>query len=166
MMPRPTPKPSNSPSPNPTTCLFTTSSPSGRPESRRSTPSRGNRSGTGRTSGGKRAAGRSACSGWCDERRTSASPSSSRSVPCVPSLSPLPLARCAGQLLAADQNCRFAAEGHAHFPQQRVRLVVLVRRGHEHDVHAVHLRDLVVVDLREDQLLLDAERVVAAAVER
>src|SRR4051812_34753377 len=38
-------------------------------------------------------------------------------------------------------------------------------RGHERDVHAAGDVDLVVVDLREDRLLGDAERVVAAPVE-
>jgi hypothetical protein len=46
------------------------------------------------------------------------------------------------------------------------RLVVLLRRRHERDVQAVNLLDHVVVDLREDHLLLDAERVVATTVER
>src|SRR4029450_7674158 len=58
-----------------------------------------------------------------------------------------------------------AAERHAELPEERERLVVLVRGGHEGDVHAVDLVDHVVVDLREDHLLLHAERVVAATVE-
>src|SRR5215212_817140 len=59
-----------------------------------------------------------------------------------------------------------AAERHAELAQQRERLVVARRRGDEGDVHPVDLIDHVVVDLREDHLLLDAERVVAAPVER
>ena len=34
-----------------------------------------------------------------------------------------------------------------------------------HDIHAADLVDLVILDLGEDQLLLDAEAVVASAVE-
>ena len=51
----------------------------------------------------------------------------------------------------------FPAERHAQLAQQRERLVVLARRRDERDVHAVDLLHLVVVDLREDHLLLDAE---------
>ena len=42
-----------------------------------------------------------------------------------------------------------------------MRQVVAPGRGHDRDVHPVDLLDLVVVDLGEDHLLLDAERVVA-----
>ena len=41
----------------------------------------------------------------------------------------------------------------------------VLRRGADHDVHAPDSIDLVVVDLGEHDVLLDAERVVAAAVE-
>src|SRR4051794_34674188 len=52
-------------------------------------------------------------------------------------------------------------------PAQK-RLGLLVRRGggRDRDVEAADLLDAVVVDLREDDLLADAERVVAAPVER
>src|SRR3989441_11425717 len=59
----------------------------------------------------------------------------------------------------------FAPEGHAQFPEQRQRPVVTVSAGHEGDVHPVDLLDLVVVDLRENHLLLEPEGVVAAPVE-
>src|SRR5215470_18656471 len=49
--------------------------------------------------------------------------------------------------------------------QQGPRLVVGVGRGADGDVHATGLRDLVEIDLGENDVLLDAERVVAAAVE-
>src|SRR5262245_33137745 len=49
--------------------------------------------------------------------------------------------------------------------QQRTRLVVGLGGGADRDVHAPDIRRLVVVDLRENDVLLDAERVVAAAVE-
>src|SRR5690349_21847623 len=44
-------------------------------------------------------------------------------------------------------------------------LVVLRRRG-DRDVHSPELIDLVVLDFRENDLFLDAEAVVATAVER
>ena len=50
--------------------------------------------------------------------------------------------------------------------EQRAALVVGLGGGHDRDVHALDLVDLVEVDLGEDDLLLEAERVVAAAVER
>src|SRR5580704_2120500 len=49
--------------------------------------------------------------------------------------------------------------------QQGARLVVGARRGAYGDVHAPDLGCLVVVDLGENDVLLEAERVVAAAVE-
>src|ERR671923_567390 len=57
-------------------------------------------------------------------------------------------------------------EGHAEPTQERKRLLVRLRRGRNRDVEAADLLDVVVVDLGEDDLLADAERVVAAAVER
>jgi len=50
--------------------------------------------------------------------------------------------------------------------QERLGLFVAVRVGDHDDVHAPQLVYLVVRDLREDDLLPKAERVVAAAVER
>src|SRR5687768_12336772 len=50
----------------------------------------------------------------------------------------------------------FAAERHAELPQERERLVVTLGRRDERDVHPVDLLDHVVVDLREDHLLLHA----------
>src|ERR1700749_1816640 len=49
--------------------------------------------------------------------------------------------------------------------QQGPRLVVGLGRGADRNVHATRLRDLVEIDLGENDVLLDAERVVAAAVE-
>src|SRR4051812_20692415 len=49
--------------------------------------------------------------------------------------------------------------------QQGPRLVVGLGRGADRDVHAAGFRDLVEVDLGENDVLLDAERVVAAAIE-
>src|SRR5262245_59533938 len=58
-----------------------------------------------------------------------------------------------------------APERHAQMGEQRARVVVPPGRGADGHVHAGDLLDLVVLDLREDDLLADAERVVAAAVE-
>src|SRR6185295_15053039 len=57
-------------------------------------------------------------------------------------------------------------EGEAERRQQRTRLVVGSRRGGDGDVHSPQGVDLVVLDLGENDLLLEAEAVVAAAVER
>src|SRR2546423_837609 len=60
----------------------------------------------------------------------------------------------------------FTAERHSELFKQCQCLVILVRRRDERDVHPVDLLDHVVVDLGEDHLLLHAERVVTAAIER
>src|SRR5258705_2735313 len=56
-------------------------------------------------------------------------------------------------------------EGHAELLEEPVALLVGRRRGHERDVHALRGLELVEVDLREDALLGEAERVVPPAVE-
>src|SRR5688572_5584645 len=60
----------------------------------------------------------------------------------------------------------FATERHAELAQEREGKVVPVRRRDERDVHPVDLLDHVVVDLGKNHLLLDAQAVVAPAVER
>src|ERR687887_303622 len=57
-------------------------------------------------------------------------------------------------------------ERHAEVAEEGLRLLVRPRGGHDDDVHAPGLVDLVVDDLREDQLLAEAEGIVATAVER
>src|SRR5438105_9142997 len=57
-------------------------------------------------------------------------------------------------------------EGHAHVAQERAAFLVVLGGGDEGDVHPFDLLDLVVVDLGEDDLLADPERVVALPVER
>src|SRR2546428_1648984 len=57
-------------------------------------------------------------------------------------------------------------EGHAEPAQKRQPVLVRLRRGRDRDCEAANLLDVVVVDLREDDLLPDAERVVTAPVER
>src|SRR5690606_1875536 len=56
-------------------------------------------------------------------------------------------------------------ERHAEVTHQRQPLLVVRGSGHEGDVHALHLLDLVDVDLGEDDLLTQPEGVISAAVE-
>src|SRR5215218_2592061 len=56
-------------------------------------------------------------------------------------------------------------EGHAQPVEQGERLLVRLGGGCDRHVEAADLVDRVVVDLREDDLLADAQRIVAAAVE-
>src|SRR5574340_888584 len=59
-----------------------------------------------------------------------------------------------------------SGERQAEGGEERVPLLVRVRGRGDRDVEATDGRNLVVVDLREDDLLADADRVVAAPVER
>ncbi len=67
------------------------------------------------------------------------------------------------------RNClsllRALAERHAKRLQQLAGAVVVLRRCDDCDVHALNLVDLRIVDLSENQLVAQAERIVAAAVE-
>src|SRR5580700_4856232 len=56
-------------------------------------------------------------------------------------------------------------ERHSHLAQQRHTLGVRARRGGDGYIHALGLFDLGVIDFRENQLVLDSQRVIAAAVE-
>src|SRR5438477_3970457 len=56
-------------------------------------------------------------------------------------------------------------EREAERREQRTRLVVGFSGGVDGDVHSAQRVDLVVLDLGEDDLLLDAQAVIAAAVE-
>src|SRR2546426_1376626 len=58
-----------------------------------------------------------------------------------------------------------SSERHPEAAQQRAALFVRSRRGHNRDLHAAQAIDLVVVDLREDELLFQPKREVASAVE-
>src|SRR5580765_733676 len=63
----------------------------------------------------------------------------------------------------------FAPSGRERQPEpreERAGLLVVRRRRRDRDVEAANLVDAVVVDLRKDDLLADAERVVPAPVER
>src|SRR5207248_7467899 len=64
------------------------------------------------------------------------------------------------QSLLCDRDRGFAPEGHPQLAQQRLRGVVPAGGRHERDIHAMDLFDFVVVDLREDHLLLDPHRVI------
>src|ERR687891_2386450 len=59
-----------------------------------------------------------------------------------------------------------SGERHAERAEQRAPVLVRLRRGGDRDVEPADRGHLVVVDLGEDDLLADADRVVAAAVER
>src|ERR1700686_929291 len=50
--------------------------------------------------------------------------------------------------------------------QQRPRLIVRLRRRHNGHVHALQLVDLRVINLRENQLIVQSQRVIAAPIER
>src|SRR4029079_3382856 len=78
-------------------------------------------------------------------------------------------------LLLDDERClrhllvpplALAGERQAEGLEQRAGVVVVLGRGRDRHVETADLLDVVVVDLREDDLLAHAERVVAAAVER
>src|SRR6201996_3757079 len=57
------------------------------------------------------------------------------------------------------------SERHAERLEQRARRVVVLRSRYDRDVHTLQLFDLRIVDLREDQLIAQSERVVPAAIE-
>src|SRR6266480_7005231 len=60
---------------------------------------------------------------------------------------------------------RRSAERHPEAAQQSPRLFVRPRRRADRDLHAAEAIDLVVLDLREDELLLETERVVPTPIE-
>src|SRR5438552_4128229 len=62
-------------------------------------------------------------------------------------------------------HAKLLPERHTQVREQHLGVLVRARRGDDADVHAADLVDLVVDDLREDQLLAETERVVAASVE-
>src|SRR3954464_8047531 len=71
-----------------------------------------------------------------------------------------------GAAVGADVRIVLAGERHAERLEEGVRLLVGPRARRDRHVEAADLVDGVVVDLREDDLLPDAHRVVAAPVER
>src|SRR5499427_2320311 len=77
-------------------------------------------------------------------------------------------AHCPSGHLSLEFLCPFEllGEGHAELRQERLRPVVPAGRRHDRDVQALRLVGLRVVDLREDEVVAHAQRVVAPAVER
>src|SRR5258707_1114913 len=67
--------------------------------------------------------------------------------------------------LSASEGSPSLPEREVECTQERARLVVGFRAGADRDVHPPDIGRLVVVDLGKDDVLLDAERVIAAAVE-
>ena len=57
------------------------------------------------------------------------------------------------------------AEGHTKALQQGAGAIVILRRRDDGDVHALELVNLRVINFREDELVTQAECVVAAAIE-
>src|SRR5688572_26880244 len=136
-------------------CLVTMT-PSSPPEARPRAPARGSRYGRAGTACRRRGHARTAGSACRRARGTSDGAAACSSVLSWPCVYLLP---CLCDLLKPRE--REAERG-----QQASCLVVGGRGRHDRDVHASDLRHLVVVDLREDQLLGHAHRVVAMPVER
>src|SRR6185437_13551524 len=128
-----------------------TSSTSSCRELRPGARARGGRSGRGRTCGRPRAGGRTGCSACSCAPCTSGVAAASRRAMSSPLLLP-PFA--------------VRREGQTERPQQRERVLVVLSARRDRHVEPADLLDVVVVDLRKDELLADAEREVAAAVER
>jgi hypothetical protein len=60
---------------------------------------------------------------------------------------------------------RSLAEGHTKALEQCASAVVVLGCRHDGDVHALNLVDLRVIDLGEDELIAQAQRIVATSVE-
>jgi hypothetical protein len=55
-------------------------------------------------------------------------------------------------------------ERHSKMLEQCTRLIVVARRGHDRYVHALQLVHFRVIDFRENQLIAQAQRVIAATI--
>src|SRR6185436_14327501 len=75
------------------------------------------------------------------------------------------LLRFLGDLRSRSHRRLLARERHPELAQQELCALVVARGRHDRDVHPLGFLDLVVVDLREDQVVPDPQGVVAAAVE-
>src|SRR4029078_12879021 len=128
-----------------------TSSTSSCRELRPGARARGGRCGRGRTCGRPRPADRTGCSACSCAPCTSGVAAASRRAMSSPLLLP-PFA--------------VRREWQTERPQQREGWLVVRGARRERHVEPADLLDVVVVDLREDELLANAEREVAAAVER
>lgn len=60
---------------------------------------------------------------------------------------------------------RLALEGHAHQIEECTRLIICLSGSNDGDVHALDFVNLVIIDFRKNDVLLDAESVVSAAIE-
>src|SRR5258708_7581664 len=84
----------------------------------------------------------------------------------------LPVAPASGRLSGGRparpraETATLRPERHPQMLQQRPRLVIGSRRRHNGHVHAFQLVNLRVVNLRENQLIMQTQRVIAAAVKR
>src|SRR6266545_7924803 len=58
------------------------------------------------------------------------------------------------------------AERHPQLAKKKTSLLVILRVGDDGDVHALRLVDLSRIDLGEDQVVANAEGVIATTVER
>ena len=81
----------------------------------------------------------------------------------------LPVACCPACYSARSLACSLArlrrlAERDAETLEQRTRRVVIGRAGHDRDIHPLQFLHLRVVNLRKDQLVAHAERVVAPPI--
>src|SRR5215470_13880355 len=63
-------------------------------------------------------------------------------------------------------SCPSFAQGNPEAFQQLAALLIVFRRRRQRDVHALDFVHAGVIDLRENQLVLEPERVIPAAVER
>src|SRR5262245_1610324 len=136
------------------------------PAARRRGRALGSRCDTAGTVGTRLAPARTGGSACTRARGTSPAAPACSSTPSSPSPRPstsflATLARGSGR----RRRHRDPLEGEPERDQQRPSLVVVPRARHDRDVHAPDLQHLVVVDLREDQLLGQTQRVVAVAVE-
>src|SRR6185436_16918744 len=77
----------------------------------------------------------------------------------------LQLLRFLGDLRSRSHRRLLTRERHAELAQQKLGALIVARGRHDRDVHPLGTLDLVVVDLREDQVVPDPQGVVAAAVE-
>ncbi len=60
---------------------------------------------------------------------------------------------------------RLALERHAHQIEECTRLIICLSGRDDGDVHAFDLVNLVIIDFRKNDVLLDAESIVSAAIE-
>src|SRR6266545_889720 len=77
----------------------------------------------------------------------------------------LQLLRFLGDLRSRSHRRLLTLERNAELAQQELCALIVARGRHDRDVHPLGFLDLVVIDLREDQVVPDPQGVIAAAVE-